>query len=86
MELVKIVPPEKVGKLQPGHSTKLVTESGEELAFVSRCVVTFEPESLVTAELTMAVACEEVWALAVMSEASFLEAAKRYGYRVEKTA
>ena len=85
MELVKIVPPEPVGKLHAGRDTKLLTENGDELPFVSRCVVTFEPESIVTAELTMAVACEEVWALAFMSEASFLEAAKRYGYQVRKT-
>lgn len=86
MTLVKVVPPENTGKLQSGHSTKLLTESGEELPHVSRCVITLEPKSVVTAEVTMAVACEEVWALAIMSEASFLEAAKRYGYTVEKAA
>lgn len=83
---VYIIPPKPMkGHGTLGTGTKILDTAGRLLA-VTRATVTFDPNEYVMAELTVLANVEEVWAYPFMSEDSFLEAAKRYGYKVEKTS
>lgn len=79
---VKIKPPDAGEFAQLGAGTKMTVNGVTFDAF--RATVTFAPDEIVSAEITVPVEIEEVWALPFMSEESFLKAADRYGYRVEK--
>lgn len=80
-DVLRVVPPEPG---RPGSYTKLMDASGNEVHGVSRVTVTFAVDEIVTAEITAHPAVDEIWAHPIMSEASFLEAARRYGYEVRK--
>lgn len=84
MSAVRIVPPSKDGKLHSGLGTQIYTQDGQELKGVTSITVHIQPNEFVTAELAVLAHLEEVWALPFMSEESFLAAARRYGYTVEK--
>ncbi|MEM7778196.1 MAG: hypothetical protein AAF732_21640 [Pseudomonadota bacterium] len=77
--MIKITPPKGFGS---GASTKLTNEEGDPIKGVRSVIVKLDPENIVTAEVTVSAQMEEVWALPFMSEESFFEAAKRYGYVV----
>lgn len=80
MDIVKIVPSGD----GMARSTKVFTKDGSEIPGILQMTITFDPNNFVEAEMTLIASMEETWALPFMSEASFLVAAERYGYRVEK--
>lgn len=83
--MIKVIPPKLSDKRDPyGSSVALETVNGEPLDHVKSVSVHYRLNEVVTAEITVAAHMEEVWALPFMSEQSFLDAAKRYGYKVEK--
>lgn len=83
--MIRIKPPGPIdGRAQIADATKFINEDGSEIKGVVRAVVDFSVNNLVTAEITVHPLVEDVWAQEFMSEESFLIAAERYGYRVEK--
>lgn len=67
-----------------GALVSVITEDGSEVQGVSGVDICIRPGQAVIAEMTVLAALDDVWAQPFMSEQSFLEAAKRYGYRVTK--
>lgn len=92
-ELVKIVIPKiEDGGPLPALGTKVFI-GGDEVKDITALDVRFRPDETVVAEITLfdRVASgfpvgevPDIWALPFMSEESFFQAAKRYGYEVEK--
>lgn len=86
MSLVRVKPPAQPlgGAPTTGIGTQVFTENGDPVTGVQSVSVHFRVDEVVTAEITVAAQMEEVWAQPFMSEESFLDAAQRYGYTVQK--
>lgn len=80
--MIKITSP--LGVDYTAMGTKFTTADGIEIGGITSASVIFKPDAFVQAEITVMASIDEVWAEPFMSEASFLEAAKRYGYTVSK--
>lgn len=80
------VPPVSEGP-QSAVGTTVYTESGAEIKGITSINVRLSPDAAIIAELDMGVLVDlpdDVWAIPFMSEESFLQAAKHYGYEVKK--
>ena len=84
MTLVRIVPPKPDGKVQSGFGTRVYNADGEEIPEVSSVKVILAPNDIIRAEIDVPVILDEVWAVAIMSEANMKAAAEYYGYTVTK--
>lgn len=80
--MIKITPPKDPNNL--GIGTTVFDAKGNPINGVCDIKIIIKPDRLVTAEVTMIASLEDVWAHPFMSEPSFLDAAKRYGYEVKK--
>lgn len=80
--MIKIIPPKGPNNL--GVGTVVFDDKGSAIGGVRDIKVIIKPDNLMIAEVTMIASLEDVWAHPFMSESSFLDAAKRYGYEVKK--
>lgn len=85
--MIRIIPPKaEDGRVPLGIGTRILNADGSEIEGITRVSLSFSPDEVVEAEVTVLADAAEAWALPFMSEQAFLEAAQRYGYRVEKEA
>lgn len=80
--MIHIIPP-KPGQ-KSGYGTKVYDDSGNEITGITSLDIRIEPNSFITAEVSVCVHLDEVWAYPFMGESAFLSAAERYGYEVKK--
>lgn len=80
MKRVRICPSQ--GETAVG--TVIETADGVPIHGVTEINVRFRADAPIEAEVSVRADLDEVWALPWMSEESFLRAAERYSYRVEK--
>lgn len=77
--LVKIIPPKEPG-LKTGVGTIVLDEHGRELEAVTDITVTFNPDEVITAYLSIAVEMDDTEAEMVLNLDSVREWADYYGY------
>lgn len=78
---IKIVPSSPHGVVT-GQGTRFYLEDGSEITGVTRCTVTYEIDSFVTAELEIEVNPGEVFAHPLLGLDTVKAAAKAYGYHM----
>lgn len=81
MKTVRIIPPESGGL---GHGTRVVTQDGTLIPFVTRITVTLEPDDIIRAEMEIAVSLAEVTAHPLLGLDTVRAAAAAHGYDLVK--
>lgn len=87
MRPVKVLPPPSASEdgPTPVFGTRVLNADGIQIPRVTKVSIHLDTlRGCAEAEITVDVQVGEVWAYPWMSEANFLEAAKRYGYEVKK--